>query len=1339
MADVAASLLIRIDAEDNASAVLAKVSNSVGSLGGAGAAGTKSVKGLNAEMNAGKSAAEAYKSKMEAAAKATLEKKTALEAAKAAYKGETAEANKNSAQLAKQKQSVESLIRTKRNEISTLEQSNSTINKGSQAYKDNCRAIQWTQTELDSLEKQHKSITDSISANEAAVLKSSKAYKTAQEEVEAAEAAYSKYSKADLDVIEKNERAAASLKRWQDAGAGLKSVGEGLDAVTKPLQYAAVGVVTGGAAVSAAAMKYETAFTGVKKTVDGTPEQLQQVNTEIRAMSKNIPVSAAELANLAAVGGQLGVGVGDISKFTEVMAAMGVATNLSGEEGAASMARFLNVMGEDVNNIDRAGSAIVALGNNTATTEADIASMAVRMGKYGKTVGMNTQQVLGYSAALSSMGIEAQLGGSAIGRTWLDIEKAVNSGGDTLNAYAKYAGVSAQDFAKQWSTDPSGAFNGLIKGLSSVENLTGAMSEMGIENTQDQQVVMALANGYDMLTKCLDLSGTAYKENTALMKEANAAYGTTANQIQLTKNAVTDAAIRWGEVLLPEIRSGAQYVGGLADKFGSLDDNTKKTVVSGAKAAVVLGAASKATVGAIKGVGNVAEGVSKIKTAFAAGGAFAKFAPALASVASAAGPATAGIAAVTLAVVAGKKAYDHWYDSTYKWGESLEKPTVKLNESISTMKELNGLQWEYNDLSGKISKGQLDGKELEYAKSRLEEITNILKEKYKIDVDSGDIDNAIEKAKKLSEFEVLNAKKNLRDTLDRTQGKYDEATESLPKLNQQLAEATVMQQKYADTKLEIAKARDKFEGGAMGEEEYIDKVKTSMKSVLGDGREYGQWLDSLNVAAGTLGMSIADIIGSTGTGTIDGLIKGLNIEDITRKISDYEKSINQYKEAAKGLADVNVSQIGEALKSGGDTEQYMSDIKKYIDAGVLSADEYAKKVAQVQTGQADLNKLWAEGGANLDSFVNAYVQDMQKFGASAQETAIGASLLKNGFTELSQVPTEQIGIIEQQATSLLKTMEGMSGKSVKIDVDKGTVSVIDDISGKISEIQGKKVSVKINSEGNIEVLDEANGKIEELEAKGAVELNVKADGNIEVLDEAKHKIAEIDGETGEVTFTADTSEPEGYEPTDKDANVKYGKDSSEPDNYQPDNKPSTVKYGVDDTEPKNYQPEDKTAKVIYHVETVGDLPGKGGFPAGNTPWKPKAKGTQNFSGGLAMVNDQKGISDPRELIIDGGRAFIPQGRNVILPLSKGAKVYTASQTKAIMSGMGIPHYAEGKDNSDAFKEARDAWTHTTKIRAVTVTEELDKWVELSGKFKDNIKDAEDIAEEIFTAARKVRD
>ena len=119
-----------------------------------------------------------------------------------------------------------------------------------------------------------------------------------------------------------------------------------------------------------------------------------------------------------------------------------------------------------------------------------------------------------------------------------------------------------------------------------------------------------------------------------------------------------------------------------------------------------------------------------------------------------------------------------------------------------------------------------------------------------------------------------------------------------------------------------------------------------------------------------------------------------------------------------------------------------------------------------------------------------------------------------------------------------------------------------------------------------------------------------------------------------------------------------------------------------------------------------------------------------------MVNDEKGISDPRELIVDKGRAFIPQGKDVVLPLSKGAKVYTASQTKAIMSGMGIPHYATGKDNSDAFTSAKDDWTHYTKTHAVTTAQELEKWLEFQEKFKSNDKDIADIEEQIFSLTQK---
>lgn len=1098
--------------------------------------------------------------------------------------------------------------------------------------------------------------------------------------------------------------------KFESAGKSIKNFGEGIESVAKPFQIAAAGAVAGGIAVSKMAMDYETAFTGVKKTIDGTPEQMNKVNTEIRQMSKEIPVSAKELANIAQIGGQLGVGANDITKFTETMAAMGVATNLSGEEGAAAMARLLNVTGESVDNVDRAGSAIVALGNTTATSEAEIASMAVRMGKYGNTVGMNTAQVLGYSAALSSMGIEAQMGGSAIGRTWLDIQKAVSSGGDALNAYAKYAGKSAEEFKQQWSTDPSGAFNGLIKGLSASEDLTLAMAELGIENTQDQQAVMALANNYDLLTKCMDLSGTAYKENTALMKEANTAYGTTANQIQLAKNAVADAAINWGNVLLTEIKSGAEWVSGLADKFGSLDDNQKRAVISGAKTAVVIGATGKAVAAGVKGVGNFVEGIANIKKGVdtvkslsSAGGVFSKIASGATAAGSALAPLGIAIAGVSAAVLVGKIAYDGYYKATYKFADGMKEQSEAAQSAYDQWKELNDLQWEFKDLSDKVNGGKLEGDDLENAKQRLEEIKQIFAEKYNLDLDSGDIDDAIEKAKQLSEIDVFNTKNQLRNDMDKQRSAYDNAIEQLPVLKQQLNEATAAQTQYKDTKLEIAKAQDSFKSGAMDEATYLEKVQTAMKGVLGEGTEYAKWLQTSKTAAATLGKSLADTIGDSGMGTLDGMLKGLNIDDLTRKVNDLQGAVDGYKEAAKTLADIDLSQMGDALKSGGDITPYMQEIGKLAKDGLVSATEYASKIA----------------------------------------------LLKEGFSSLGEAANAgKLDNVSKQITDISHAWGTLpADKSIKIDV-QGNTSVIDDVSQKVKEIKTKdNISIKVDAKGNVSILDKAGNKMKELQGMGVAELQVNAEGNIDVLDQAGDKIAEIDGKTGQVMIVAQDNTGAGVssaqgnidsvkrEPvfiTAQD-NTGAGVSSAQGNINSVQREPVSITAqngtgpGVAEAKEALKSVKDKTVTITVNT-VLGER--KTGFGL--------AKGTQNFPGGLAMVNDQKGVADPRELIIDRGQAFIPQGKDVILPLSKGAKVYTAAQTKRIMRNMGIPRYAEGKDNSDAFKTAQEDWTHYTRTHAVTVTDELEKWTELSAQFTGNIKDAEDCAEQLYSATRDVR-
>lgn len=328
----------------------------------------------------------------------------------------------------------------------------------------------------------------------------------------------------------------------KNTGKGIKEVGESIDTITKPIQYASTALAAGGVASAKFAIDFEDSFAGVKKTVDATPEQLAKIKQGIIDLSTTgidgrgaIPQTATELNELAAAGGQLGISQENIIDFTEVMAQMGSATNLVGEEGAATLARFQNVMGVGQNEIRNIGSAIVDLGNHSATTESEIAEMALRMGKYGSSVRMSAADVLGYSAALSSLGIEAQMGGSAIGRTWLSIETAVASGGEGLTKFAKYSGKSAEEFKEQWNTDSSGAFNGLLKGLQSAENLTVALDDLGINNTQDIQAMMALVNGYDLVTESVNRSNTAYQENTALQEEFNAKNETTASKLANTK------------------------------------------------------------------------------------------------------------------------------------------------------------------------------------------------------------------------------------------------------------------------------------------------------------------------------------------------------------------------------------------------------------------------------------------------------------------------------------------------------------------------------------------------------------------------------------------------------------------------------------------------------------------------------------------------------------------------------------------------------------------------------------------------------------------------------------
>ena len=104
-----------------------------------------------------------------------------------------------------------------------------------------------------------------------------------------------------------------------------------------------------------------------------------------------------------------------------------------------------------------------------------------------------------------------------------------------------------------------------------------------------------------------------------------------------------------------------------------------------------------------------------------------------------------------------------------------------------------------------------------------------------------------------------------------------------------------------------------------------------------------------------------------------------------------------------------------------------------------------------------------------------------------------------------------------------------------------------------------------------------------------------------------------------------------------------------------------------------------------------------------------AGGTRDAYEGLSVINDERGKSDPRELVEHNGRLFMFEGRDVIVPLSRGDKVYTADETRRIMQGIGLPHYASGKNKNEFFEAAKADLTHYKKTHIVSPTEELNAW------------------------------
>lgn len=337
-------------------------------------------------------------------------------------------------------------------------------------------------------------------------------------------------------------------------------IGNGLATAAK---VGAAAVMAASSAVAAfagssvnAATSFESAFTGVKKTVDASEAEYDKLKDWIMDASTKMATSKENIAATMEIAGQLGIrGVDSLETFTKTMIMLGDSTNLSSEEAASALAKFMNITGDSSQNAEKMGSVIVDLGNHFATTEADIVQMATRLASAGRIAGLTGPEIMGLSTAMSSVGINAEAGGTAMAQTLQKLSRAVDTGSEKLQTYADVAGMSAEQFAKTWKEKPVDALGAFIAGLGRLNeadaNTTLILDELGLKGIREVNMLNALALSSDNLANAVNTANKAYEEGTALSDEANKRYATTESQAIQTAEAFKNLKVVIGEELQP--------------------------------------------------------------------------------------------------------------------------------------------------------------------------------------------------------------------------------------------------------------------------------------------------------------------------------------------------------------------------------------------------------------------------------------------------------------------------------------------------------------------------------------------------------------------------------------------------------------------------------------------------------------------------------------------------------------------------------------------------------------------------------------------------------------------
>lgn len=753
-----------------------------------------------------------------------------------------------------------------------------------------------------------------------------------------------------IHTLKENQEQAAvqAQKLGASASSAFEQIGQALAAagITAAIREAAQYF----ADCAQASMDFETAVTGVAKTTNLTDEELAAMADSIRSLSTEIPVTAEEISAVAEAAGQLGIQKEALLDFTETMVMLGTSTNMTADEAATALARFANITGMGAGEYDRLGATIVDLGNSFATTEQEITEMATRLASAGTLAGISEPGILALAASMSSVGIEAEAGGTAMTETLNAIETAVAGGGEALDEFARLAGMSSEVFAETWQNDALSALTSFIGGLGQLdeqgESTVLVLENLGLTGVRQSNMLKSLGLAAEQMTGAVDLANTAWEENTALTDEASKRYATTQSQLILLQNSYRNVQAAIGDAYTPTLKelyaAGTDVLDGAAQFIRDNPALVKALGVAAGAFGLVTGAVAASTVAinAFKVASMTIPGLNIIMGV------------------------TAGVAALGAAVVL-------LQDATAQETDELAKLTATSRAQYAEMQEL---QAEYGEVCASMGDTSYEAQRL---KAELDEATAAFEEQKQTAEE-------LEAAHR----EAIDAHNELMASYDETVRSQEKETYSTQSLMEKLEELMAIEGKSASVKQEILAV--------------VDLLNEAMPELA---LSYDQYADSLNLSRDAIrGLVEAELEREHSAEKRDQLKKLIDEESGLYQTlqTDIEETINRQHEltAAQKAYD-------EAFRENDD----VAHVRPYLERVGAAQEAWEEARAAKAEAQAAYNEN-QEAIAALKDELSGYTEEMTESEKEVQDMLSSANAkvqeLAASYTEAYTAALESV-------------------------------------------------------------------------------------------------------------------------------------------------------------------------------------------------------------------------------------------------------------------------------------------------------------------------------------------